>query len=84
MVRSEIVTNNTTDFQKAYELCKEMKWGIKILRIVNGLTLPLRTVTLNYRHGYNMIGEIQLRYGGKAIDYHSKVFINELIKADNP
>ena len=82
MIRATIVVHEPYQMREAYELVKKVAAVGKVIRIKNKLKSSLQNVTLNFTDDY-IIGEIQMRYGSKPINYFANHFLYELKRADS-
>ena len=81
IVRATITVSTVAELKTAMEVFTTLP-RVEVVRIKNKLMDELQNVTLNFIYNRHIVCELQLIFGGVALKYHSKHFLNELSRAD--
>ena len=82
MIRATLTVKLAEHLQQCYSDLEKMS-ELNIVKIKNELCTDLQNITINFIYSDMIVGEIQLRYRSKPVNYYGNHFLYQLIRSDS-
>ena len=82
VIRAKINVKEAEEMEKAYKVLLNME-SIELIKMKNHICCDLQNVTVYFMMADGIIGEVEICFGFKPVNYYANYFLERLVESES-